>query len=92
MCETLGEAVKLYEEQRYRDQVLANQQTQIDLAYKQCNLQAMTIKAVYDQGAAIQETIQAEGAATRQTMQAEGAAAREQRAQQHKDLRRWTGL
>ena len=63
----------------------------------------MTIKAVYDQGAAIQETkqaegaatrhtMQAEGAATRQTMQAEGAAAREQRAQQHKDLRRWTGL
>lgn len=102
MCETLGEAVKLYEEQRYRDQVLANQQKQIDLAYNQCILQAMTIATLYQEGAATRETMQAEGAATRQTMQAEGAAtrgaihaegaaAREQRAQQHNDLRRWLG-
>lgn len=102
MCETLGEAAKLYEEQRYRDQVLANQQKQIDLAYKQIILQAMTIKAVYDQGAAIQGTIQAEGAAarqtmqaegeaTRETMQAEGAAFREQQERHHQDFRRWFG-
>lgn len=92
MCETLGEAVKLYEEQRYRDQVLANQQKQIDLAYKQIILQAMTIATLHQEGAATRETMQAEGATARQTMQAEGAAAREQRAQQYKDFRRRTGL
>lgn len=103
MCETLGEAVKLYEEQRYRDMVLANQQKQIDLAYKQCILQAMTIAALYQEGAATRETMQAEGAATRSaiytegaatrgTIQAEGAASRAQRAQQYKDFRRRTGL
>ena len=103
MCETLGEAVKLYEEQRYRDQVLANQQKQIDLAYKQIILQAMTIKAAYDQGTAIRETIQAEGAATRGAIytegvatrgaiHAEGAAGRQQREEIYKDFRRRTGL
>lgn len=103
MCETLGEAVKLYEEQRYRDQVLANQQKQIDLAYKQCILQAMTMAAIYQEGAATRETIQAEGAATRgaiytegaatrDTIHSEGAASRAQREQHYKDFRHRTGL
>lgn len=102
MCETLGEAVRLYDEKQYRDQVLANQQEQINLAYRQCILQGMTISAIYNQGAAtrqaiqaegaaIRQTIQAEGAATRGTIQNEGAAARQQREQQYKDFLRRFG-
>lgn len=103
MCETLGEAVKLYREELFRDQVLANQQQQISLAYQQVILQGMTIDAIHEEGAATRETIryegeatrgtiQAEGAATRRTIQDVGAAAREQREQQYKDFRRRTGL
>lgn len=75
-CETLGEAVNLYEEHLYRDQTLANQQKQIDLAFTQCVLQAMTIDAIHSEGAATRETIMAEGAATRSTIMSEGAATR----------------
>lgn len=76
ICQTLGEAVKYYEEQLYRNQVLANQQKQINLAFTQCILQSMTISAIYSEGAATRQTIQQEGAATRQTIQQEGAATR----------------
>ena len=66
MCETLGEAVKLYDEKLYRDQTLANQKEQINLAYKQCILQAMTIAAIHSEGAATRDAIWANGEATRQ--------------------------
>ena len=103
MCETLGEAVRLYDEKQYRDQVLANQQQQINLAYRQCILQGMTISAICSQGEATRRTIQAESEATRQTIQAESAAtrgtiqdesaaARKQREDIYKDFRRRTGL
>ena len=102
MCETIGEAVKLYREELFRDQVLANQQQQISLAYQQVILQGMTIDAIHEEGAATRETIryegeatrgtiQAEGAATRQTIQDVGAAAREQRERHHNDYRHWFG-
>lgn len=80
MCESLGEAVVLYEDKLYKDQVLANQQKQIDLAYKQCILQEMTIATIVE-----------EGMATRQAIHAEGAASRQQSAAQYNDFLRRFG-
>lgn len=97
MCESLGEAVRLYEETLFKNQVLVNQQKQIDLAYRQCILQGLTIAAIQAEGEATRGVIQAEGNATRGVIQAEGAAgraaihaegtaAREQRERQYKDF------
>lgn len=103
MCGSLGKAAKLYEEALYRDQVLANQKQQINLAYEQCILQRQTINAIHAEGTAVRSAIHAEGAATRGaihaegaatrgTIQSEGAAARQQRKQYYKDFLRRTGL
>lgn len=81
MCGTLGEAVVLYEQKLFQDQVLANQQKQISLAYEQCILQRQTLGAVVAEGEAIQGAIHAEGAAGRQ-----------QREEIYKDFIRRTGL
>jgi len=81
MCGTLGEAVVLYEQKLFQDQVLANQQKQISLAYEQCILQRQPLGAVVAEGEAIQGAIHAEGAAGRQ-----------QREEIYKDFIRRTGL
>lgn len=81
MCGTLGEAVVLYEQKLFQDQVLKNQQKQISLAYEQCILQRQTLETVVAEGEAIQGAIHAEGAAGRQ-----------QREEIYKDFRRRTGL
>lgn len=77
ICETLGEAVRYYEEQSYRNQVLANQHEQIKYAFQQCILQGQTIDAINRQGEAIQQTMREEGAAIRQTIREEGSATRD---------------
>lgn len=103
MCESLGEAARLYEEKLFRNQVLANQQQQIDLAYRQCILQAMTISAIQREGEATREAIHSEGDAMRNTIRgegnamrgaihAEGAAARQQARQQYDDFKHRAGL
>lgn len=103
MCETLGDAAVLYEEYLHRNRVLANQQTQIRLAYQQCILQGMTIATVRDEHEKTRETLQDELEKTRGTIQdehektrgviqAEGAAAREQREKLYEDFRRQAGL
>lgn len=96
-CETLGEAVNLYDEQLYRDQTLANQKEQINLLYKQCILQAQTIAAIHSEGAATRKAIQAgaaavsgaiwaNGDATRDAIWANGEASRQQVAAIYKDF------
>lgn len=103
MCESLGEAARMYEEKLFRNQVLANQQQQIDLAYRQCILQAMTIAAIHAEGTATRDTIRDEGAAMRNTIRgegdamrgaihAEGAATRQQARQQYDDFKHRAGL
>ena len=103
MCETLGEAAVLYEEHLFRNQVLANQQKQIRLAYQQCVLQGQTIATIrdehektrgtiHDEHEKTRGTIHVEHEATRGVIQAEGEAIREQQDEQYKDFCRRTDI
>ena len=92
MCETLGEAAVLYEEHLFRNQVLANQQKQIRLAYQQCVLQGQTIATIRDEHEKTRGTIHVEHEATRGVIQAEGEAIREQQDEQYKDFCRRTDI
>jgi hypothetical protein len=103
MCETLGEAAVLYEEHLFRNQVLANQQKQIRLAYQQCVLQGQTIATIRDEHEKTRGTIHVEHEKTRGTIhveheatrgviQAEGEAIREQQDEQYKDFCRRTDI
>lgn len=102
MCDKLGEAVKLYNEQLFRNEHLSNQRKQISLAFTQCVLQAVTIDTIRSEGQATRNTIReegsmtrgtimAEGNATRSAIHAEGAASREQNERHHQQNRRDQG-
>lgn len=76
-CDSMKEAVNLYDQYITQNRMLANQMKQIDLLYQQCILQEQTIAAIHYEGAATRETIRDEGAQTRQTIWQSGEYTRE---------------
>lgn len=92
---TLGEAVNLFETERYRNAVTANQRQQIQIqkqqlaaAWMQCILQQQTIDSINRQGEMTRQTINMQGQTTRETITSAATSAAEATKRASGDIRR----
>lgn len=65
---SLGEAVNLYEEEKYRNNMTDLQRQQLTAAWTQCILQAQTIGAINTQGQSIRNEMRTQGQLNRATI------------------------
>ena len=69
---SLGEAVNLYEEEKYRNEMTDLQRQQLTAAWTQCILQAQTINAIYTEGQMTRDAINTQGQMTRDAINTQG--------------------
>ena len=69
---SLGEAVNLYEEEKYRNEMTDLQRQQLTAAWTQCILQAQTINAIYTEGQMTRDAINTQGQMTRDVINTQG--------------------